>query len=90
MRRAKARELSRSDVMASQSHKPNELFIIADAASPGRPPRNEADFRNYRRGCPWLRKQVGADLGDLSFGTLRGGIKFRTGGVLESSHIGAG
>jgi hypothetical protein len=56
---------------------------------PSRPPRNEADFRNYRRGCAWLRKQVGADLGDLSFGTLRGGIKFRTGGVLESSHIGA-
>jgi hypothetical protein len=75
--------------MASQGHKPNELFTIADAASQIAHLATKLTFATYRRGCAWLRKQVGADLGDLSFGTLRGGIKFRTGGVLESSHIGA-
>jgi hypothetical protein len=31
----------------------------------------------------WLKKEVGADLGDLYFGTLLGGIRFRTGGSLR-------
>ena len=75
--------------MASQGHKPNELFTIADAASQIAHLATKLTFATTDVVVPGLRKQVRADLGDLSFGTLRGGIKFRTGGVLESSHIGA-
>ena len=74
--------------MTSQDHKPNELFIIAHAASQIRLATKL--ISQLPAWLSWLKKEVGADLGDLSFGTLRDGIKFSTGGVLASSHIGAG
>jgi hypothetical protein len=75
--------------MASRGHKPNELFIIVDAASQVARLTTKL-ISQLPAWLSWLKKEVGADLGDLSFGTLSGRTKFRTAGVLESSHIGAG
>jgi hypothetical protein len=56
----------------------NDLLVIPNAASKIAHPRDdEAHLRNRRRGRGRLWKHIIADLGNLTFRLLRGGVEFQ-------------